>query len=108
MIELVTLDQAKLHLRYDDDYNDPDLTLKIRAGSAAILSYVQGSRDQILDSGGNPVEGEALARAQAALLLLLGYLDRNRGGEELEKLKQGDLPFSVTMLIHDLRRPTIL
>jgi hypothetical protein len=40
--------------------------------------------------------------------MLLGWLDRNRGGEEEEKLQQGELPFSVTMLIYDLRCPTIL
>ncbi|EEW3704601.1 phage gp6-like head-tail connector protein, partial [Escherichia coli] len=44
MIELVTLEEAKLHLRIDDDYGDSDLTLKIQGGSAAILSYIQGSR----------------------------------------------------------------
>ncbi|ELY4393287.1 phage gp6-like head-tail connector protein [Cronobacter sakazakii] len=108
MIELVTLPQAKEHLRIDDDAGDADLTLKIQAGSAAILAYVQGSRDLIVNSDGALIEGEPLRRTQTALLMLLGWLDRNRGGEEEEKLQQGELPFSVTMLIYDLRRPTIL
>ncbi|ELQ6062884.1 phage gp6-like head-tail connector protein [Cronobacter sakazakii] len=108
MIELVTLLQAKEHLRIDDDAGDADLTLKIQAGSAAILAYVQGSRDLIVNSDGALIEGEPLRRTQTALLMLLGWLDRNRGGEEEEKLQQGELPFSVTMLIYDLRRPTIL
>ena len=50
MIELVTLEEAKLHLRIDDDYGDEDLTLKIKGGSAAILAYVQGSRQLIAHS----------------------------------------------------------
>lgn len=108
MIELVTIEQAKDHLRIDDDAGDADLTLKIQAGSAAILAYVQGSRDRIVNSDGALIDGEPLRRTQTALLMLLGWLDRNRGGEEEEKLKQGELPFSVTMLIYDLRRPTIL
>ncbi|EPW5982750.1 head-tail connector protein, partial [Escherichia coli] len=54
------------------------------------------------------IDGEPLTRVQTALLVLLGYLDRNRGGEEEEKLKQGELPFSVSMLIYDLRKPTII
>lgn len=108
MIELVTLEEAKMHLRIDDDYGDPDLTLKIQGGSAAILSYIQGSRDLVVDGTGKLVDGEPLTRAQTALLVLLGYLDRNRGGEEEEKLKQGELPFSVSMLIYDLRKPTII
>jgi len=108
VIELVTLLQAKEHLRIDDDAGDADLTLKIQAGSAAILAYVQGSRDLIVNSDGALIEGEPLRRTQTALLMLLGWLDRNRGGEEEEKLQQGELPFSVTMLIYDLRRPTII
>ena len=108
MIELVTLEQARGHLRVDSDDGDADLTLKIQAGSAAILSYVQGSRDRIVDKDGKLIEGEPLLRTQTALLMLLGWLDRNRGGEEEEKLKQGELPFSVTMLIYDLRCPTIV
>lgn len=108
MIELVTLDEAKMHLRIDDDYGDSDLTLKIQGGSAAILSYIQGNRSLVVDDSGNLIVGEPLTRVQTALLVLLGYLDRNRGGEEEEKLKQGELPFSVSMLIYDLRKPTII
>lgn len=110
MIELVTLEQAKEHLRIDtdEDAGDADLTMKIQAGSAAILAYVQGSREQIVNPAGTLIEGEPLRRTQTALLMLLGWLDRNRGGEEEEKLQQGELPFSVTMLIYDLRRPTIM
>ncbi len=108
MIELVNLGQAKEHLRIDGDDGDADLTLKIQAGSAAILAYVQGSRERIVSSNGVLIEGEPLRRTQTALLMLLGWLDRNRGGEEEDKLKQGELPFSVTMLIYDLRLPTII
>ena len=110
MIELVTLEQAKEHLRIDsdEDAGNADLTMKIQAGSAAILSYVQGSRDQIVKPSGDLIEGEPLRRTQTALLMLLGWLDRNRGGEEEDKLKQGELPYSVKLLIYYLLRPTIL
>ncbi|HHN4454728.1 TPA: head-tail connector protein [Klebsiella michiganensis] len=108
MIELVTLPQAKEHLRIDDDAGDDDLLLKIQAGSAVLLSYIQGSRGKVVDGDGNLIQGEPLLRMQESLLRLLGYLDRNRNGEEEEKLQQGELPFSVTMLIYDLRRPTII
>ncbi|MFV8873644.1 head-tail connector protein [Serratia fonticola] len=109
MIELVSLEQAKAHLRIDDDYGDDDLTLKIQGGSAAILAYIQGSRDLIVGENGAVIQNtEALTRVQNALLVLLGYMDRNRGGEEEEKLQQGNLPVAVTMLIYDLREPSVI
>lgn len=108
MIQLVTLEQAKEHLRIDEGYGDDDLSLKIQGGSAALLSYIQGSRGKVVSEDGNLIEGETLSRLQTAILVLLGYLDRNRGGEEEEKLKKGELPYAVTMLIYDLRRPTIV
>jgi uncharacterized phage protein (predicted DNA packaging) len=108
MTELVTLEEAKLHLRIDEDYGDDDLMLKIKGGSAAILTYIQGSRDSVVTQSGELIAGEPLNRVKTALLVLLGYLDRNRSGEEEEKLNQGELPFSVSMLIYDLRKPTII
>ncbi len=109
IIELVTLQEAKDHLRIDEDDGDADLTLKIQAGSSALLSYIQGSRDLIVDEAGVLLENTPeLSRMKAALLVLLGYLDRNRGGEEEEKLSQGHLPFAVTMLIYDLRQPSVI
>jgi hypothetical protein len=109
MIELVSLEQAKAHLRIDDDYGDDDLKLKIQGGSAAILAYIQGSRALIVDESGAVIQNtEALTRVQNALLVLLGYMDRNRGGEEEEKLQQGNLPLAVTMLIYDLREPSVI
>lgn len=108
MIELVTLAEAKAHLRIDDDYGDADLTLKIQGGSAALLSYIQGSRQLVVDEQGKLIDGEPLSRMKTAMLVLLGYMDRNRGAEEEQKLMRGELPLAVTMLIYDLRRTTIL
>lgn len=108
MIELVTLPEAKAHLRIDDDYGDDDLTLKIQGGSAALLSYIQGSRQLVVDGQGRLIDGEPLSRMKTAMLVLLGYMDRNRGAEEEEKLRQGELPLAVTMLLYDMRRTTII
>ena len=79
MIELVTLPQAKEHLRIDDDAGDADLLLKIQAGSAVLLSYIQGSRDKVVDGDGNLIQGEPLLRMQESLLRLLGYLEKPFG-----------------------------
>ncbi|MBL5911232.1 head-tail connector protein [Enterobacter asburiae] len=108
MIRLVTVEQVKKHLNIDDDYYDDDLDLKIMAASAALLAYMQGGRQLVVDESGNLIEGETLSRVQVAALVLVGWLDRNRGGEENDRITQGELPFSITMLIYDLRRPTII
>ncbi|AVJ17213.1 DNA-packaging protein [Serratia sp. MYb239] len=108
MIELVALEEAKMHLRIDEDYSDADLTLKIQSGSAALLAYLKDNRKLVVSDDGKLIDGEPLYRVKTALLVLLGYLDRNRGGEEEDKLKQGELPFSVSMLIYDLHCPTIM
>ncbi|HEL8026121.1 TPA: phage gp6-like head-tail connector protein [Escherichia coli] len=108
MTELVTLDMARMHLRMDDDYGDEDLLLKIQGASATLLSWLQEGRSRVVDDDGSLIDGEPLKRVQTALLILLGWLERNRGGEEGDKLSPGELPYSVTMLINDLRKPVIV
>lgn len=53
--DLLTLEQARLHLRIDDTDSDGDLDLelKIKAASAAVLQYLGAyAVDNILDSDG--------------------------------------------------------
>ncbi|MGK0703676.1 head-tail connector protein [Yokenella regensburgei] len=108
MIELVTLDEVKDHCRIDGDYSDNDLTGKIQAASAAIIRFCQGSRDKIVDTSNHLVESEECALAKEATLRLVTKLYRDPDGATMRDLKQGELPFDVTMLIWDLRLPTIL
>ncbi|UMR98474.1 head-tail connector protein [Escherichia coli] len=108
MTELVTTEMARMHLRMDDDDGDEDLLLKIQGASAALLSWLQEGRSRVVDEDGALIDGEPLKRVQTALLILLGWLERNRGGEEEDKLSPGELPYSVTMLINDLRKPVIV
>jgi hypothetical protein len=74
-MNLVTLDEARRHLRLDvdvdsngDSPDDPDLRLKIAGASAAVLNYLKSRRnlwvrvyetdtagDEVLDSNGDPV-----------------------------------------------------
>ncbi|MDQ1214582.1 head-tail connector protein [Pantoea anthophila] len=108
MLEFVTLSEAKEHLRIDTDDGDSDLQLKIYSASAAVLDYIQGSRDRVIGTDGKVIESapETL-RVKQATLILVGILDRVRGGEEESQYRQGQLPFSVTSLIYSLRSPTI-
>lgn len=116
MTMLVTLEQAKFHLRIDDSSSagnddDPDLALKIRAASAAVLRYI-GPVQDFLDSSGEPIVesggGTAVpADVVAATLLLVGDLYKERDGKNDASWEHGFLPLSVRTLLYPLRTPVI-
>lgn len=108
MIELVTLEEVKEHLRVDGEADDGEFTRMIQGASATLLRWIQGSRSLVVDDNGKLIEGEALSQMKNAAFALIGWMDRNRSGEDEEKLQQGYLPFSVTLHIYDLRRPTVV
>lgn len=110
-MKLVSLEQAKRHLRVDFDDEDNDIELKVHAASGAVLNYLKSGADVFLDSSGDVPEDSAgdpvgvPFEVQAAALLMLGYLykdrDTNAGGE----YEQGYLPKPVTALLYPLRDP---
>lgn len=115
---LVTLQEAKDHLRIDTDDGDADLTLKIHGASGAVLNYLKGGNRfvQEVDGDGNPVvddDGlpvyteEVLFEVKAAVLLLLGYLYKDRDNDKDHEYEQGFLPRPVTALLYPLRDPAL-
>ncbi|MGY2800333.1 putative phage protein (predicted DNA packaging) [Ewingella americana] len=109
MIEFVTLEEVKGHLRIDTDAGDEDLHQKILSASSAVFDYVQGSRDKLVDQEGKIIDGSSeLQRVKMAVLILVGILDRVRDGQEEKNYSAGNLPFSVTALIYSLRSPTVV
>lgn len=115
-MKLVTLAQASAHLRRDTDADDPDLLLKIEAASAMVIDYLKDyeyadfdSAGVILDSAGDPINVQA--RVQAATLLLIGYLYKEREGSNEHAVPAqwgyGYLPIGVTALLYPLRTPTV-
>lgn len=110
-MKLVSLAQGKRHLRVDFEDEDNDIELKVHAASAAVLNYLKSGADAFLDSSGGVIEdssGDPVGipfEVQAATLLMLGYLykdrDTNAGGE----YEQGYLPKPVTALLYPLRDP---
>jgi len=121
MTMLVTLDEAKLHLRVDHDADDDDITLKIEAASAAVLAYVDDSQYLFLDTGGDEIDlfdtstDQAAHRAKhlcrQATLLMVGEFYRNREPAATdvvpERFGYGYLPRAVVALLTPLRVPTI-
>ena len=121
MTMLVTLDEAKLHLRVDHDAEDEDITIKIEAASAAVLAYIEDSQYLFLDTGGDELDlydtstDQAAHRARhlcrQATLLMVGEFYRNREPAATdvvpERFGYGYLPRAVVALLTPLRTPTL-
>lgn len=131
MVMLVTLEQAKDHLRVDTDDGDSDLTLKIHAASNAVLNYMGSSGvsyeylldtagDVFYDTSGDPVylldsagEKVVLPEIQAAVLIMLGVIYIDRDGQDFveggnsQSLGELTLPRTVKWLLDPLRRPRV-
>ena len=112
MVMLVSLAQASEHLRRDTDDDDNDLTLKIHAASGAVIAYLKNgatfldSADEVeTDSFGDPIN--VPANVQAATLLLLGVLYRDREGSNESFIERGYLPNAVVALLYPLRDPAM-
>lgn len=121
MTQLVTLDEAKAHLRVDHDEDDADIEIKIEAASAAILNYIGDAQYLFLDTGGDELDLEDTSTDQAAhrarhlcrqaTLLMVGEFYRNREPAATdvvpERFGYGYLPRAVVALLTSLRTPTI-
>lgn len=111
---LVTLDQAKAHLRVDTDAEDEDLTLRIHAASVAVLAYLKDSALQFTEADGSPlVDSSGIVpvpyQVQVATLMLVGTLYGSRGedGGQAAQIQMGYLPPIVTAMLYPLRDPAL-
>lgn len=110
---LISLEQGKRHLRVilDDPDENADIELKIQAASAAVLKYLKSRTNEFLDSSGfieYDSDGEPVgvpANVQAATLLMLGYLYKDRDNNAEQAYQQGYLPAPVTALLYPDRDP---
>lgn len=108
---LVTLQQAKDHLRVDTTDGDNDILGKVKAASAAIIRYLKapvfwsGSSGEIeTDSAGVAID--VPDDVQIATLMLIGYFDRQRDEDEAKQYGGGQLPEMVRALLPE-RVPTV-
>jgi hypothetical protein len=110
---LVSLTQAKSHLRIDTSAEDTYLALMIRAASRSVIEYVRSGADAFTDSAGDVIEDSAgdptgiPEDVQAATLLLLGFLYRNRDENPANAFERGYLPAPVTALLAPYRDPVL-
>jgi len=121
---LVSLQAASDHLRRDTTADDEDLELKVHAASSAVLNYlksaspyepkrdssgkvIRNSNGDIVpqtDSSGMPI---VAYEVRAAVLLMVGYLYKNRDENADGAFEQGYLPKPVTALLYPLRVPAV-
>jgi hypothetical protein len=92
----VTLEEAKHHLRYDDDANDNTLALYIAAADGAINRYIN---TEVPESGTGDIK--------VAALMLIGYFDDNRNADKDTPINGNYLPQPVVSLLYPYRQPVI-
>jgi hypothetical protein len=79
MTDLVTLAEAKFHLRIDDTFSDSDLAEKITQASDIVVDYV-GTTAVDGSTPANWDQTTVPPRAKTAVLLVLGTLFASREG----------------------------
>lgn len=114
MTMLVSLREARNHLRVDDDCDDDDITLKIKAASEAVLDYIGADWPWLVDgaplkdAAGDPI---CSFRVKAAVLFFVGemYLNResSQGGEVPTQWGYGYLPRPVIAMLYSMRDPAV-
>lgn len=116
MTSLVTLVQAKAHLRMDHDEDDEQIEAMIEAASGAVLNYLDDAQYNYVDTGGEILEDSSGPITippviQQATLLMLGDLYRNREPTASDVIDPqfgyGYLPRAVVALLFTYRAPTI-
>lgn len=120
----VTLARAKQHLNMDHDEDDNLIEVYVQAASGAVKNYLKSASpyeverdsndDIIVDSSGDPVYVEDSSGAklvsypvQAAVLLMVGFLYKDRDENPDQAFSQGYLPKPVTALLYPLRKPAL-
>lgn len=120
----VTLARAKQHLNMDHDEDDNLIEVYVQAASGAVKNYLKSASpyeverdsndDPILDSSGDPVyvvdsAGDKLVSypVQAAVLLMVGFLYKDRDENPDSAFDRGYLPMPVTALLYPLRDPAL-
>jgi hypothetical protein len=107
---LVSLYQAKTHLRYTGNANDEDLQDHLDQAEAQILDYI-GSTQHWRDVAAAWTEATVPKFVQAAILLQCGELDRYRGDDQAGEgpIREGaeDLSPQVRELLRRTRDPVL-
>lgn len=120
----VTLARAKQHLNMDHDQDDVLIEAYIGAASEAVKNYLKSASpyeverdsndDPVEDSSGDPIyvvdssgDKQVKYAVQAATLLQIGFLYKDRDENADQAYEMGYLPKPVTALLYPLRDPAL-
>lgn len=99
---VITLEEAKEHLRVDHTDDDADIQRKVDQASAIVVDYIKKPADWA------PTDTETKIFQAAALMVLSKlYDDRNVGEEDAENVALGYLTLQVTAILHRMRDPAL-
>lgn len=111
MIALVSVEDVKARLRIETNDDDDNLESFIYAASKAVMNYLKGQADALLDltsAGDLPSGAEVPQEIQMATTLLVGILYRNTDTDPEKMFADGNtLPAPVAALLYQLRDPAL-
>ncbi|MDQ0035926.1 hypothetical protein J2W30_003699 [Variovorax boronicumulans] len=118
MIAVVTLEQARLRLRIDTTDGDADLQLMIDSATDIVIRHLKGAPlyeqeldgdgKPVVDGDGNPVYTEEFVPAIVnAILLLIGYLNKDRDNDKDHEWDENSLPRPIRAILNPLRDPAL-
>lgn len=100
-IAIITLEQAKEHLRPPGDIDDDRITRMMDEASAIVLDYIKLDYSAYKDTNGDLIEEDVPPPVRAATLLVLGVLYDNADGSV------DPLSAAAKSLLHTRRVPTL-
>jgi hypothetical protein len=127
-MKLITLAQAKAHVRVDHDAEDAQIEEFIEAASAAVVNYLKSGADVFLNTLGLPeeifsddsppevVDYLVPPEVKTATKILVAQFFREREGFQGDEIGgalgiphgYGYLPRSVVVLLYPLRDPALV
>lgn len=107
---LVTLEEAKAHLRVDHDLDDSTIEIYINGSSESVINYLDGASPYLLDEDGKETTKVKYV-VKAATLIMVGEFYKNREANQDGAMPTGFgygyLPYPVVSLLYPLRYPVI-
>lgn len=101
---LVTLEEAKQHLRVDTNHLDDDILFKLEQVSFMCIDFVKHEHGAYEDSAGQPLNVPPYL--QAACLVWLGILFRFRDSDTHTGSDFGFIPREVSNILWPYRKPS--